>query len=237
MPDGPSQKSEVVLQNELAAQRSKSDQLKRVIWLPEGTHSKHAQQQAFIDALHQDAEVQIGADLITADIEGLKTAIHAILTKLEKPEPQLPPDQAAAANQAKLIYLICNEKDRKATVPIRKYFRGLGFEVAIPDFEGDATAVREAHQQLLTNCDAVILFYGAGDESWKRTIANDLKKMPSYRSGKPLLASYTYLADPRTSAKEDLIDMEEPNLINGFGDFSDSVMIPFVQAITPGLSD
>ena len=237
VPDGPSQKSEVVLQNELAAQRSRSDQLKRVIWLPEGTHSKHAQQQAFIDALHQDAEVQIGADLITADIEGLKTAIHAILTKLEKPEPQLPANQAAAANQAKLIYLICNEKDRKATVPIRKYFRGLGFEVAIPAFEGDATAVREAHQQLLTNCDAVILFYGAGDESWKRTIAHDLKKMPGYRSGKPLLASYIYLADPRTSAKDDLIDMEEPNLINGFGDFSDAVMIPFVQALTPGLSN
>jgi hypothetical protein len=237
VPDGPSQKSEVVLQNELAAQRSRSDQLKRVIWVPEGTQSKQAQQQAFINALHQDAEVQIGADLITADIEGLKTAIHAILTKLEKPEPQLPANQAAAADRAKLIYLICNEKDRKATVPIRKYCRGLGFEVAIPAFEGDASAVREAHHQLLTNCDAVILFYGTGDEPWKRTITHDLKKMPSYRSGKPLLACYTYLADPSTGDKEDLIDMEEPNLIKGFGDFSDAVMIPFVQAITPSSGD
>jgi hypothetical protein len=204
-----------------------------VIWVPAGTQSKQPLQQAFINALHQDADVQIGADLITADIEGLKTAVHAILTKLEKPEPQLPPDQAAAADQAKLIYLICNEKDRKATVPIRKYCRSLGFEVAIPAFEGDATAVREAHQQLLTNCDAVILFYGASDEAWKRTITQDLKKMPSYRSGKPLLACYTYLADPRTGDKEDLIDMDEPNLIKGFGDFSDAVMIPFVQAMNP----
>jgi hypothetical protein len=231
VPDGPSQKSEVVLQNELAAQRSKSDQLKRVIWVPEGTQSKHAQQQAFINALHQDAEVQIGADLITADIEGLKTAIHAILKKIEKPELQLPAAETAAADQAKLIYLICNEKDRKATVPIRKYCRGLGFEVAIPAFEGDATAVREAHQQLLANCDAVILFYGAADEAWKRTITQDLKKMPGYRIGKPLPACYTYLADPRTSDKEDLIDMEEPNLIKGFGDFDDAIMIPFVQAM------
>src|SRR6185503_4531092 len=39
VPDGPSQKSEAVLQNELAAQRSRSDQLKRVIWGPVGTHS------------------------------------------------------------------------------------------------------------------------------------------------------------------------------------------------------
>ncbi len=221
VPDGPSHKSVVVLQNELAAKRSRSDQLKRVIWVPEGTHSEQAQQQAFIDAL------------ITADIEGLKNSIHAILTKLEKPEPQLPAEQAAAADQAKLIYLICNEKDRKATVPVRKFCRGLGFEVAIPAFEGDATAVREAHQQLMTNADAVIIFYGAGDEAWKRTIDNELKKMPGYRSGKPLLASYTYLADPRTTDKEDLIDMEEPNLIDGLGDFSYTMMTALVQAMNP----
>src|SRR6185503_352187 len=232
VPNGPSQKSEVMLQNELAAKQSKSDQLKRVIWLPEGTRSEQPQQQAFIDALHQDAEAQFGADLITADIEGVKTSIHAILTKLERPEPQLPAAQAVASDQAKLIYLVCNEKDRKATVPLRKFCRGLDFEVALPVFEGDATAVREAHQQLLTNADVVIVFYGAGDEAWKRTIDNELKKMPGYRSGKPLI-SYTFLADPKTTDKEDLIDMEEPNLINGLGDFSESKMTAFVQAMKP----
>ena len=202
--------------------RSKSGALPRVIWLPEGTHSEQAPQQAFIEALHHDAEAQFGADLITGDIEALKTSIHATLKKLEKPEPKQPAEQAAAADRAKLIYLICNEKDRKATVPVRKFCRDHGFEVAIPAFEGDATAVREAHQQLLTTCDAVMLFYGAGDEAWKRTIDNELKKMPGYRGGKPLLASYTYLADPKTTDKEDLIDMEEPNLINGLEDFSEA---------------
>jgi len=231
VPDGPSQKSSAVLQNELAAQHSRSSGLKRVIWVPEGTRSGQAQQQAFIDALHQNAEAQFGADLVTADIEGLKTSIHAILTKLEKPEPQLPAGQAAAADRAKLIYLICNEKDRKATIPVRKFCRGLGFEVAIPVFEGDATAVREAHQQLVANADAVILFYGAGDEAWKRTLDNELKKMPGHRGGKPLLASFTFLADPRTTDKEDLIDMGEPNLINGLGDFSETMMTTFLQAM------
>lgn len=230
VPVGPSGKSVVVLQNELAAKRSKSDGLKRVIWVPEGTHSGQAQQQAFIDALHQDAEAQIGADLITADIEGLKTSIHTILTKLEKPEPRVP---LVHADQAKGIYLICNEKDRKAkaTVPLRKFLRDQGFKVEIPAFEGDAAAVRDAHRQAMANCEAVILFYGAGDEAWKRTLDTELKKMPGYRSGKPLLASYTFLADPKSTDKEDLIDMEEPNLINGLGDFSDSIMTGFMQAL------
>lgn len=91
--------------------------------------------------------------------------------------------------------------------------------------------MREAHQQLLTNCDAVIIFYGAGEEAWKRTIDNELKKLPGYRRGKPLLANYTYLADPKTADKTDLIDMEEPNLINGLGGFSDAVMTVFMKSL------
>ncbi len=233
VPDGPSQKSVVVLQNERAVEQSKHCVLPRVIWLPGGTSSDQAPQQAFIDALHQDAEVQFGADLITGDLEYLKASIHATLNRLGEPECKPPGESAAAANSAKLIYLICNQKDRKATVPVRKFLRGQGFEVSIPAFEGNATAVRQAHQQLLTNCDAVIIFYGAGDEAWKRTIDNELKKMPGYRGGKPLMASHTYLADPKTADKEDLIDMEEPDLINGFEQFDETEMSTFVQAMNP----
>jgi hypothetical protein len=233
VPDGPSQKSVIVLQNELAVQRSKSGRLPRVIWLRHGTASEHTQQQAFIEALHQDAEAQFGADLITGDLEELKTSIHATLKKLETPEQKKPAATTAAGDRTKLIYLICDRKDRKATVPVRKFCREHGFEVQIPAFEGDATAMREANQHLLTACDAVILFYGAGDEAWKRTVDNELKKMPGYRGGKPLLATYTYLADPKTSDKEDLLDMEEPNLINGLEGFSEAEMAAFLQIMNP----
>jgi hypothetical protein len=230
VPDGPSQKSVLVLQNELAIKRSKSGRFPRVIWLPEGTTSEQAPQQAFIEALHHDAETQFGADLITGDLEALKTSIHATLKKLERPEPKQP-SQACAGNASRLIYLICNESDRKATVPIRRYLREHAFEVCLPTFAGDATAVREAHQQLMTNCDAIMLFYGNGDEAWKRTIDNELRKMPGYRSGKPVLATCTYLAAPKTIDKEDLMDMGEPNLINGLEDFSEAEIAAFVRAM------
>ena len=127
--------------------------------------------------------------------------------------------------------LFRSEKDRKATVPLRKYCRSQGFDVAIPAFEGNAAAIREAHQALLTSCDAVVLFYGAGDEAWKRTTDNEIKKIPGYRGGRPLLAQYTLLAAPKTSDKEDLIDLEEPNLIVGLDDFADASMKEFVQAM------
>ena len=88
VPDGPSEKSTVELQNELAVSRSKNAALKRVIWLPEGTHSDHAAQQAFLEALHKDPDAQFGADLITGDLEALKTTIYATLKRLEEPAPE-----------------------------------------------------------------------------------------------------------------------------------------------------
>jgi hypothetical protein len=238
VPDGPSGKSVGMHQNELAVARCKSGGLRRLIWLPQGTRSEQAPQQAFIDRLHQDAQAQFGADLITGDIEELRAAIHSTLKAIEHPESQnaeRDPDEehATAGEREKLIYLICDEKDRKSSVPLRKFCKQSGFEVALPAFEGDASQVRKTNQQLLASCDAVLLFYGAGDEAWKRTIDNELKKMAGYRA-KPLLARYTYLAEPATSDKEDLVDMEEPGLINGLGGFAEAAMAEFIRTANAG---
>lgn len=233
VPDGPSSKSVAVHQNELAAARCKSGSLARLIWLPEGTRSEKVPQQAFIEALQQNAEAQFGADLITGDLDELKAAIHATLKKIEQPEPKKPErDATAEQGAAKLVYLICDEKDRKATVPVRKWCKQSGLEVELPAFEGDASEVRKANQQLLASCDAVLLFYGAGDEAWKRSIDNELKKMAGYRGGKP---RYTYLAGPKTSDKQDLIEIEEFGLIDGLAGFEEAAMAGFMQAMNaPG---
>ena len=237
VPDGPTAKSTTIHQNELAIARCRSGDLKRLIWLPQGTRSEQAPQQALIEALHRDAQAQFGADLIAGDIEELRAAIHATLGKIEQPEPKQPEggsarEQPVTAGSSKMIYLINDVKDRKATVPVRKLCRQLGFEVAVPAFEGDASEVRKANQQQLASCDGVVLFYGAGDEAWKRTIDNELKKMAGYRSGRPPPAVSTYLAEPRTADKEDLIDMEEPGLIDGLDGFAEGAMAKFLQGLT-----
>ena len=237
VPDGPTMKSAIMLQNELAAQRSKSGGLTRLIWLPDGTRSEQPRQQEFIDALHQDAEVQFVSDLITQRLAELKLSIHATLKKLQTPVTPQPEPLTDAADRSQLIYLICTEKDRKDTVPVANICVREGFDVSIPAFEGDATAIWEAHQQLLANCDGVILYYGAEEEAWKRTLDNDLKKMPSYRSGRPVRAKYTYLAVPDTTDKQELIDFEEPDLIHGLQEFSEATMTAFVQAMKKEAAD
>jgi hypothetical protein len=230
VPDGPGQKAAVILQNELGARRSKEAALQRVIWLPEGTQAEQPAQQAFIAALHTDADAQFGADLVTGDLEQLKSSIHAVLKKLEEARHELPPAQPGSQG-ARSVYLICDQRDRKAVLPLRKLLKEKGVEAAIPAFEGDAAAVREANQKLLTECDAVVLFYGAGDEAWKRTMDNDLKKMKAYRSGNPLLAAYTYLAEPMTPDKQELIDLEEPNLIDALGGFAEGRLASLLEVL------
>jgi hypothetical protein len=233
VPDGPSEKSTVELQNELAAARSRSAALRRVIWLPAGTHSEQPAQQAFLDTLHKDPEAQFGADLITGDFESVKTTIYTTLKSLEQ---KTPGDASANGSEtgAKLIYLICTSKDRPATVPIRKYLHEHGFEVELPAFEGDAAAIRAVHEQLLTESEAVLLYYGAGDEAWKRAMDNELRKMSGSRGGKPLLASFTYLADPKSDDKDDLLAMGEPDVIDGRTGSVESQLSAFVQGVTSG---
>ena len=81
-----------------------------------------------------------------------------------------------------------------------------------------------------------MLFYGAGDEPWKRTIDGELKKMAGYRAGKPMPAVYTCLAAPRTNDKTDLIDLEEDpdRLIDGLDGLTDAVLAKCVLALKAG---
>jgi hypothetical protein len=79
---------------------------------------------------------------------------------------------------------------------LRKWLIDQGMEVKLPLFAGEATAVREANENLLAICDAVLLYYGAGDEAWKNAIDSDHRKIRAYRGAKPLPARTTYLAEP-----------------------------------------
>ncbi len=228
VPDGPSRKSGVVIQNEIAAEFSNTNGLKRLIWLPETTEPDDQLQSDFVEALHSDENTQFGADLITGDFEHFKTAIHSSLKALTQQDK--PVEEGITSD--KLVYLICNQADRKQTVALRKWLRQNDIEVETPAFEGDAEAVRKGNETLLARCTGLIVYYGTGSEAWKRSIDDDLKKIFAYRKGRELKARITYLADPPTADKEDLIDMEEPNLITGYGDFDRSKLSEFLDRLT-----
>ena len=227
VPDGPSLKSAVQIQNEVASRKSEENGLHRVIWLPEKAASEQAEQQAFIDELQKVAVLQQGADLVTGDLNPLRvrSTLHFTSSKNRSRRPR------SQRTMRRSIYLICDHRDRPATIPLRKFLKAEGMNVVIPLFEGDAATVRQANQDILARCDAVILFYGAGDEAWKRTVENDLIKMKAYRDRKPLLAKYVYLASPSTDDKRELIELEEPNLILGLDGFAEDEMMSLLNLL------
>ena len=233
VPDGQGDKSISVLQNELAARQCRQGQLTRLIWLPEGTAPTQPQQQAFLRSLLEDDEAQFGADLLTGDIEQLKAAMHATLKKLAAPPP--PPvvvvdDRGGPGNPLPQVYLLCDERDRKATLALRRWLRDQGIAVALPAFEGGAGAVREANDRMLATCDALLVFYGAGDEAWKRTTDSELQKRRGLR-GAASAALYTWLDQPSSPDKDDLAEMADAGLIDGRAGFDAALLQPLCAAL------
>jgi hypothetical protein len=227
IPDGPSERSLMILQNELAAARCRQGPLRRIIWLPEGVTGERAEQQAFIDALQQDAALQYGADLIRGDLEALKGAIHLTLRKLETPEA---PPAATGPSEQPVVHVVMSDADRTESVPLIKLLRRHGLRVTLPVFVGDAAAVRAANMQLVSGCNALVLFYGAGDEVWKFHQQSDLIKQAA-ASGGTRHSEWICLAAPSTADKEMLLQLGEPNLLDARAGFSDAVLQPLLSSL------
>jgi TIR domain len=221
VPDGPSQCSGVAIQNELAAARARGTGLRRVISLPASTRSDDARHQAFIEAIHRDPDVQYAAEVITAGIEAVKTAVQAALA------PPAPAPVAEEVGGAASIYVIFDAKDRKdeALLRLRKCLLSRKLAVFKPAFDGTAEEVRTAHEGNLAESDAVLIYYGSGTDAWKQSIDRDVQKARGRSSGRKLRAVFNWIAAPSSDDKEDIIAEDAAaNLIDGRGGVSQKMV-------------
>ena len=214
-PDGTDAMPGVALQNAESVARSLAGGLRRVVSLPAGTQGSDAPQAAFITALHNDAQVQRG-ELITADLEALKTAIFSALALIEQPPPPAP----AAAAGSKVLYLVCDPQDGDAVDALGEWLDGQGWQVQVSASTGTAQAVRLAHEHQLSHCDAVLVFYGAGSKEWYASVLGDVDKATARRQGRAIAAIATWLAAPANFDKNKRIDRPGyPGVFNGVGGF------------------
>jgi len=225
---GESGKSGAVIQNELAAERARTGHLRRLISVPADSSSKQPQQAEFIEQIHTNAEAQRGADVLTSDLEGIKTALQRALLSLTEAMPEAL--KLASEDQPRLIYLICVEQDRGELLPLLRALSAQGFEVRLPAFSGEAAAVRQSHEALLRDCDAALLFYGRGDEAWRNHQQNELRRAPALRA-RPLSARYTCLGAPLTEDKQLLLASGERNVIDAVAGFSTEALQSFVTLL------
>lgn len=227
VPDGPSGRSLVMLENQLAAERCRQGALRRIIWLPSGVTGERAEQQAFIDALQHDAALQYGADLLRGDLEALKNTIYLTLRQLDRAVPAAAPTPAGQ----QVVHVLMSKADRAASVPLLKLLRAQGLMVTTPVFIGDAGALREANTQLLSSCDALVLFYGAGDEAWKFHQQSELRKQGAAGGAGRHRSEWTCLAPPSTADKQMLQQLEEPHLIDALAGWTAATLEPLLAAL------
>jgi len=219
VPDGPSQCAGVVIQNELAAARAHAAGLKRVISLPAGTCSDDAKQQAFIDTIDRNPEVQFHAEVITAGLEAVKTAVQ---TALAPPAPAAEEPSGAVS-----IYVIFDAKDNKdeTLLQLRKRLLAHGLTLREPAFDGDAEEVRRTHEDHLAECDAVLIYYGGGTDAWKQSIDRDVEKAKGRPGGRKLRSVFNWIAEPTSDDKDDVVaERAAANLIDGRGGVSESLV-------------
>jgi len=229
IPDGPEQKSALEHQNELAAEKSREGGLSRIVWLPTITSVSDERQQQFVRQLNEDETAQYGADLIEGSAEQLKTAIFERIKKLENPATTRPAP-TETTDETKSVLLICDARDRSATLPLRKFLLSQQLEVNIPLFDGDPEEIRQDLKENLQYCDALLLFYGEGDEAWKRSMLSEIRKVGKERV-QPFASKYIYLAGEATDDKEEMIELETPYLIDGLNGFEPELMQEFISTL------
>jgi hypothetical protein len=208
VPEGPSGRSLVAIQNEAAAAQSAQGGLKRILWLAPDAKGERPEQQAYLDALQRDAALQQGADLLRGDLEALKSAVHQTLQRLRQPAPAPTP----AVGEGAQVHLLMTEADRVAAVPLIKALRTLGLAVSVPVFTGEAAELRLQNAQRLADSQAVLLVYGAGDEAWKFHQLTDLRKQAAAKDS--VLPCWLLLALPLTPDKQVELALAEPRTID-----------------------
>ena len=243
VPEGET-RSTVVMQNDLAIERSAGGDFGRLIWLPEDLESEDERQVRFIDTLQTDARIQAGADILQTSLGDFKSAIQRRMRPPEPPKEEPPPAPAPAPGVSagaapfdegplKRIYLIYDQRDGEEPVVVTDYLFDQGFEVIQPVFEGDEAQVRRDHEENLSICDAVLLWYGAGNELWLRAKLREVQKSAAFGRKKPITAKAVLVGPPDTPVKG-RFRTHEALVINQRGTFDPAAMQPFLSQLQAG---
>src|SRR5262245_18639286 len=219
----------VVLQHELAIERASASDFCRLIWMPPNLLIDDDRQKQFIERLENDSRCQSGADLLKSPLEDFKTVLHVRLNPPEPPKVDRPPAPGLQAAMQR-VYVICDQRDVEATQPLVDFLFN-HFEVTLPVFEGDESQVRHEHEANLAECDAVIVYYGAGNELWLRSKLRELQKIAGYGRTKPMLAKAVYIAPPDAPEKQ-RFRTHDALVIKAAASFTPSVLEPFVGQLS-----
>ena len=235
VPSGEGEDSELVIQNQLAVERARAAPLRRLVSLPRGTMCPRKRHQAFLEALLTDEAVLGQADLIDGDRSKLVEEMHVTLKAIEREateaaeaaaraaalatrttlsQPQATSASAAATAAQRLkLYMLYTLDDLDATGDLRDAIEEC-YDLRTPVFEGTPDEVRKANDARLLECDAVLLFWGAGTDAWLSDHLLEVEHALAAREGRAYSAVLQCVAGKPTGLKRDRVRKPKPNVIN-----------------------
>jgi hypothetical protein len=214
------------LQQVLASRRGAAGGFASVIWIAKDLEVEDERQRKFIDRLQTDPDVHATAELLEIPLEDLKTLIYR---KLLPPAPS--EKTSGSPYELTRVYLLCDRDDVDAAAPVTDYLFGQGYEVILPIFDEDEAQARIEHEESLKSADAILIFYGAGNEVWLRRQFRELQRSAGLGRQKPWLARGIYVAGPPTPQKERLRTLEATVLHEPPDGFHASAVAAFLAEI------
>jgi hypothetical protein len=195
VPDG-EKRSVVHLQNELAAERSKDEQFKRLIWIAPNMENLEDNQSGFLNYLRTNEEMQRGAELNERSFEVIKTRIIQLITR---PQSKPVPDNLLR------VYVMCDKPDADSVDPVWRYLYDKGFEVIPPAEEDEEGQVIQYHKESLLLCDATLIMYGKTKWNWVQLRLNDVsERVKGWGRSRDISCKAILRTDPETDYKSRL---------------------------------
>ena len=227
VPEG-SEESVAALQVRLAAERARGGGLVRLVWIAPGTGSMEPRQRGFLDALRNDPAPGQDSDLLETPFEELKNVVLARLEAAERPSSG-GAAAGAAAGPAKRVYVVCDARDQDAVRPVQQHLFDQGFEILPPVFEGDEAGLRKYHETQLSECDGLLIYYGAGSELWLNETLSELRRLAPGRKA-PLRSAAICIVPPITPAKQNVLT-HDARTITMPGGFTPDALGVFTAAL------
>ncbi len=232
-----SEKSTVFIQAQQAAKKSRQGQIMRLVCMPWNVDSGHIdeRQQLLIKSLKEERGLYPHDDIFEMPFNQTAPVILEKIKIIEENRNKKKEEETTQAVQQhrnpKQIYLICDRNDREHVTQLGDFLFNEGYDVAIQAFDGDEKELEEDHRENLIICDAAIIYYGAGNKFWMRSISRSFKKIPGYGRDGPLALKAVFLAPPVTPAKQEPLLSHGFLTINGMEGFSPPLMKPFLEEL------
>jgi hypothetical protein len=200
---------------------------KMAIWIQkDAEQNADEQQRKLLKAVRDFEKIPKG----TPVLEGVtgRTAVHDLL-ELLKPKPA-PQSRAGDETAGPMIYLICDptvDEDRAFALGLEQQIeKSEKMQVVLP--QKDVQSAHEKHQQMLRDCDGVLLFRDKAPEPWFFQYFADVARAEKLLK-RPAITSKAVLA-----GADELTDFPAPasvRLLNRAYPFDFGILEPFLAPL------